>query len=74
MPNTSERVSLTKYRCTNSKLTIYKHFYLYDSDICTLCNLNSKGDEYHYILICQFFQKRTRNVPEKLLLDDPKHT
>ena len=57
MPNSRERISLTKYRYTNSKLPIYKHIYLYDSDICTLCNLNSKGDEYHYILICPFFRK-----------------
>ena len=33
MPNSRERISLTKYRCTNSKLPIYKHIYLYDSDI-----------------------------------------
>ena len=45
------------YRCRNSKLPIYKHIYLYDSDICTLCNLNSKGDGYQYILICPFFRK-----------------
>ena len=57
MPNPRERISLTKYRCTNSKLPIYKHIYLYDSDICTSCNLNSKGDEYHYTLICSSFRK-----------------
>ena len=57
MPNSRERISLTKYRCTNSKLPIYKHIYLYDYDICTLCNLNSKGDEYHYTLICPSFRK-----------------
>ena len=57
MPNSRGRISLTKYRCTNSKLPIYKHIYLYDSDICTLCNLNSKGDEYHYTLICPSFSK-----------------
>ena len=57
MPNSRERILLTKYKCTNSKLTIYKHIYLYDSDICTLCNLNSKGDEYHYTLIFDIFRK-----------------
>ena len=57
MPNSRERISLTKYRCTNSKLSIYKHIYLYDYDRCTLCNLNSKGDAYRYILICPMFRK-----------------
>ena len=28
---------------------------MYDSDVCTLCNLNVRGDEYHYILICPTF-------------------
>ena len=45
MHNYKERISLTKYRCTNSKLPVYKAHLVYDSNICTLCNLNSKGDE-----------------------------
>ena len=50
MPNSRERVLLTKYIDVQIvHISIYKHIYLYDSDICTLCNLNSKGDEYHYI-------------------------
>ena len=28
------------------------------TDICTLCKLNSKGDEYHYILICPSRKER----------------
>ena len=74
MSNSRERISLTKYRCTNSKLPIYKHIYLYDSDICTLCNLNSKGDEYHYILICPSFRKERELYLKKILLYDTKHT
>ena len=52
--NHSERIALSKYRCSNSKLPIYTQIYMYDSDICTLCNLNVRGDEYHYILMCPF--------------------
>ena len=38
MPNSRERISLTKYRCTNSKLPIYiKYIYLYDST----CKINN---------------------------------
>ena len=58
MPNSRERISLTKYRCTNSKLPIYKQIYLFDSDIlCSLCNLHCTADECHYILIYSFFRK-----------------
>ena len=73
MPNSRERISLTKYRYTNSKLPIYKHIYLYDSDICTLCNLNSKGDEYHYTLICPSFRKERELYLKTILLYDSKH-
>ena len=51
-----ERISLSKKICVNTKLPIYKHIYIYDSDVCTLCNLNVCGDEYHYVLICPFFK------------------
>ena len=30
---------------------------MYDSDICTLCNLDTRGDEYHYVVICKFKTK-----------------
>ena len=54
-----DRILLSKLRCTNSKLPIYKHIYtcMYDSDTCTLCNLDTRGDEYHYVLICPFLKK-----------------
>ena len=54
--NYRDRISLSKLRCANSKLPIYKHIYSHDSDVCTLCNLNVCGDEYHYVLICPFFK------------------
>ena len=73
IPNSRERILLTKYRCTNSKLPIYKHIYFYDSDICTLCNLNNKGDEYHYILIFPYFRNERKLYLKKILLYDTKH-
>ena len=54
--NYRDRISLSKLRCANSKLPIYKHIYSHDSDVCTLCNLSVCGDEYHYFLICPFFK------------------
>ena len=52
-----DRVSLTKFRCANSKLPVYDQIYMYAIDKCTLCDLNVRGDEYHYILICPFFNQ-----------------
>ena len=47
--NYRDRISLSKLRCANSKLQIYKHIYIHDSDDCTLCHLNVCGDEYHNV-------------------------
>ena len=42
-------ISLSKLRCA-------KHIYIHDSDVCTLCNLDVCGNEYHYVLICPLFK------------------
>jgi len=54
--NYRDRISLTKFRCANSKLPVYDQIYVYATDKCTLCDLHERGDEYHYILICPFFK------------------
>ena len=60
--NCKDRILFSKLRYENSKLLlIYKHIYIYDSNVSTLCNLNIGGDEYYYVLICPFFRhRRTR--------------
>ena len=40
------------------KLSVYNRIYMYDSDLCTLCNLLLQGDEYQYVLICPYFRNR----------------
>ena len=53
-----ERISLTKYRCANSKIPVYNHYiHMYETELCTLCDLNVNGDEYHYIMICPYFKQ-----------------
>ena len=52
--NYRERISLTKYRCANSKIPVYKQIYMYETE---LCNLNINGDEYHYVMICPYFRQ-----------------
>ena len=55
--NFIDRISLTRLRCSNSKLPIYNTIYLYATQKCTLCNLDALGDEYHYVLICPYFKQ-----------------
>ena len=51
-----ENNSLSKLRCANGKLPIFKHIYIHDSDVCTICNLNVCGGEYNDVLIWPFFK------------------
>ena len=30
---------------------------MYETELCTLCDLNVNGDEYHYIMICPYFRQ-----------------
>ena len=55
--NYRERISLTKYRCANSNIPVYNQIYMYKTELCTLCDLNVNGDEYHYIMICPYFRQ-----------------
>ena len=57
MSNNSNIILLTKCICFNSKLPVHNQVYLYDTDKCTLCDLNLVGDEYHYLLICPYLTK-----------------
>ena len=58
--NYRERISLTKYRCANSNIPVYNQIYIiymYETELCTLCDINVNGDEYHYIMICPYFRQ-----------------
>ena len=55
--NNKERISLTKFRCSNIRIPVYNQIYLFQSELCNLCDLNLCGDEYHYLLICPFFTR-----------------
>ena len=68
MSNNSNRISLTKFRCSNSKMPVHNQIYMFDTDKCTLCDLNVVGDEYHYLLICPYFTKSRENHMKKLFL------
>ena len=63
MSNNSNRMSLTKFRCSNSKMLVHNQIYLYDTDKYILCDLNVVGDEYHlFLLICPYFTESRENT------------
>ena len=41
--------------------------YMYDSELCTLCNLDVIGDEYHYVDL-SIFSTESRTLHKSLLL------
>ena len=57
------RRSFTRFRCRNHKLPIETDAY---KDIarrlrfCRLCGLNKRGDEFHYIFVCEYLKKERK--------------
>ena len=60
-------INVTLYRCAISRITVYSQIYMYDTEVCTLCNLKVTGDEYHYILVCPYF-RLNREFNKKLTI------
>ena len=55
LPDSRSRILITKLRCRNLKLPVKTSVYLPISNVCTLCNENKIGDEYHYLFVCPAF-------------------
>ena len=72
-PNCKDRINLTKLRCSNSKIPIYSTIYMYDTQKCTLCNMDALGDEYHYVLICPFFKQIREQYLKSYYYRRPSH-
>jgi len=53
----NDRINLCKYRCGSHKLPISEGRYLADAPVkmCSLCNSQDSGDEYHYVMVCPVF-------------------
>ena len=66
------RVYLCRFRCRSSKLPVEKYHVLHLADKnCKLCNLNTEGNEYHYILVCPFFAKERKKLVPKYFYKYP---
>ena len=53
--HTLHRIALTKFRCGNHRLPVVTGRFNgieRQNRICTLCNLNKIGDEFHYLFEC----------------------
>ena len=59
---------MLKFRCRHSKIPAVLHMQnALESPICTLCNDNVTGDEFHVLLKCSFFEKNEKSYFEKML-------
>ena len=57
------RVSMTKFRCRNTKLPVVTGAYCntpYNERLCNMCNLHEIGDEFHFIFKCSYFKKERK--------------
>ena len=56
-------IPIARYRTANNRLPIEKGSWN-DTErsqrVCTLCNRNELGDEFHYLFECEFFKETRR--------------
>jgi hypothetical protein len=66
------RISLTHFRCRNHKLPISQNRYNDNiPNVCTLCNANEVGDEFHYIFKCTNFIDERKKYIKKYYYNRP---
>ena len=46
---------------------------MYDTQKCTLCNMDALGDEYHYVLICPLFKQNREQYLKSYYYIRPSH-
>ena len=76
LPESKDRIIISKFRCRNSKIPSVILAYAgrnipYEDRICTSCNLGAIGDEFHYILQCPVFQLPRQMYLENRYFIDP---
>ena len=59
--------ALCKFKCANHRMPIVNGRYAnipVEERVCTLCQTNKLGDEFHYLFECPFFRtQRTTHLP-----------
>ena len=74
----TERINLCKFRCRNSKIPVVVQGYAYlnipyENRICTFCNQNEIGDEYHYVMRCHYFKNSREKYIENVFWINPSY-
>ncbi|CAL4236621.1 unnamed protein product, partial [Meganyctiphanes norvegica] len=69
-------INICKFRCRNTKIPVvilgYRNRYQpYEERMCSMCNRNEIGDEYHYILQCPTFQSHRRKLLNNYYVRNP---
>ena len=67
------RINISKFRCRYNHLPISrKYSFDYDCDIrCKLCLQNDIGDEYHYLIRCDYFLHERQLFINKYYIQHP---
>ena len=69
------RITLTRYRCRNySKLTVVSGTYMsipLHQRKCAKCEKNAIGDEFHYILECEYYKEKRKLLIKKYYYQNP---
>jgi hypothetical protein len=68
------RIPFTRFRLLNNKLPVTKLRYEgvpRSERLCTLCNSNKIGDEFHYVLECPYFVNNRKIYLKKYYNKDP---
>ena len=71
-----ERITLCRFRCANHHLPIVASRYSNtprNMRFCNLCNLQSLGDEFHYLFECPFFANDRNLLYKKIFFQKTKH-
>ena len=78
LPDNADRINLCRFRCRRSKIPVVilgrtnrNERIPYENRKCTICDLEEIGDEYHYVLICPFFQLQRQRYIEGHYYTDP---
>ena len=61
----SSSIPMVKFRTANHKLPIEVGRWeniVYEDRKCNLCDKNDLGDEFHYLLICPYFQNERKDL------------
>ena len=67
---------ILKFRTTNHRLSVELGRWVrkpYEERRCLKCNSNSVGDEFHYLLECDFFKEDRHRLVEKKFFYTPKY-